>query len=151
MRAIGNFLWFLLGGVVMGLGWWLAGALMYLSIIGMPWGRACFVIGTFSFFPFGREAISREVLTGRRDVGTGALGIVGNVIWFVLCGWWLALGHVGSALLNFITIIGIPFGVQHLKLAGISLSPVGQTVVDKEVAEAARRRHADATVNDVRS
>ncbi len=123
---------------------------MYVSVVGIPWGRACFVIGTFSFFPFGKEAISREVLSGKEDLGTGALGVLGNVIWFVLCGWWLALGHVGSALLNFITIIGIPFGLQHLKLAGISLSPVGKTVVDKEVAEAARRKHAEEAVSRMR-
>lgn len=134
----------------MGLGWWLAGLIMYVSIVGIPWGRACFVIGKFSFFPFGQEAVNREVLFGKEDLGTGALGALGNVIWFLLCGWWLALGHVGSALLNFITIIGIPFGIQHLKLAGISLSPVGKTVVDKEVAEAARRKHAEDVVSQVR-
>lgn len=89
MRAIGNFLWFILGGVVMGLAWWLAGLLAFISIIGIPWGKACFVIGTFAFFPFGKQAISRRELSGRDDVGTGALGLVGNVLWFVFaaCGW----------------------------------------------------------------
>ncbi len=138
MRAIGNLLWFVLGGVWMGLAWWIAGLLAYVSIVGIPWGKACFVIGRFTFFPFGKEAIGRKELTGKDDIGTGALGTVGNVIWFVFAGLWLAIGHVSSALLNFITIIGIPFGIQHLKLAGIALAPIGKTVVPKEVAAAAR-------------
>ncbi len=86
MRAIGNFLWFILGGVFMGLGWWLAGALAFVSIVGIPWGRACFVIGNFTFFPFGKEAIDREDLSGEKDLGTGGLGVVGNIVWFLLAG-----------------------------------------------------------------
>ena len=146
MRAIGNLLWFILGGVWMGLAWWIAGLLAYLSVVGIPWGKACFVIGQFTFFPFGREAISRKELTGKDDIGTGSLGTVGNVIWFIFAGVWLAIGHVSSALLNFITIIGIPFGIQHLKLAGIALAPIGKTIVSKEVAAAARKANEEATV-----
>ena len=138
MSAIGNFLRFVQGGVFMGLGWWLAGALAFLSIIGIPWGRACFVIGQFTFFPFGKEAIDREDLSGKRDIGTGVLGLLGNIVWFVLAGWWLALGHLMSAVACFVTIIGIPFAIQHLKLAGIALAPVGKTIVDKRVASVAR-------------
>ena len=63
MHAIGNFIWFLCGGVLMGIGWWFAGILMYMTVIGIPWGKSCFVIGKFSFFPFGKEAISRKELT----------------------------------------------------------------------------------------
>ncbi len=132
MRTLGNIIWFLLGGIFMGLSWWLAGIIMFLSIIGIPWGKACFVIGTFTFFPFGKKAVSREELTGKEDIGTGCLGLIGNVIWFILCGLWLAIGHVISAILNFITIIGIPFGIQHLKLARISLAPIGKTIVSVE-------------------
>ncbi|MDD4880357.1 MAG: YccF domain-containing protein [Gallionellaceae bacterium] len=146
MSAIGNFLWFILGGVFMGLAWWFAGLLAFLSIVGIPWGKACFVIGQFTFFPFGREALSRKELNGKDDIGTGGLGIVGNVLWFLFLGVWLAIGHVISALACFITIIGIPFGIQHLKLAGIALAPIGKTIVSKEVAEAARRARAEATV-----
>lgn len=138
MRTLGNLLWFLLGGVYMGLGWWLAGVLMYLSIVGIPFGRACFEIGTFTFFPFGYEAVSRDELTGKEDVGTGPLGTLGNVLWFVLCGWWLALGHLVTAIGLFLTIIGIPFGLQHVKIAGLTLSPIGKAVVRSEVAEGAR-------------
>jgi uncharacterized membrane protein YccF (DUF307 family) len=144
MRTIGNLLWFVLGGFWMGLGWWIVGLVMAVSIIGIPWARACFVFGSFCFLPFGREAIDRRVLTGRDDLGTGALGFLGNVVWFCFGGAWLAIGHVAAALANFVTIIGIPFGIQHLKLAGCALAPIGKTVVDKEAATAARRRNARA-------
>jgi uncharacterized membrane protein YccF (DUF307 family) len=131
MSAIGNFFWFVLGGFVMGLGWWLAGLLCAITIIGLPWAKACFVIGQFAFLPFGKEAVDRAVVTGVRDIGTGALGTIGNVIWFVVAGIWLAIGHIMSALCCFITVIGIPFGIQHLKLAGLTLAPVGKTIVAK--------------------
>ena len=132
MRMLGNFFWFVLGGLLMGLGWWLVGLLAYLTIVGIPWGKACFVIGQFAFFPFGKEAISRKDLTGQSDIGTGSLGTIGNVIWFVFAGVWLAIGHLVSACICFVTIIGIPFGFQHLKLASLSLFPIGKTIVRKE-------------------
>lgn len=147
MRTIGNLLWFLMGGVLMGLGWWLVGLLAFVSIVGIPWGKACFVIGQFAFWPFGKEAVSREDLSGREDIGTGALGLVGNVVWFVLAGVWLAIGHVLSAAACFITIIGIPFGIQHLKLAGIALAPIGKTIVEKELAAAVRGENAQADLS----
>jgi uncharacterized membrane protein YccF (DUF307 family) len=151
MRAIGNFLWFILGGVLMGLVWWLVGVVAFLTVVGIPWGKACFVIGQFTFFPFGNEAISRKELKLEGDIGTGGLGVLGNIIWFILAGIWLAIGHVISALLSFITIIGIPFGIQHLKLAGIALAPIGKTIVTKEVAAAARKANAEAAVAALRS
>jgi uncharacterized membrane protein YccF (DUF307 family) len=151
MRAIGNFLWFILGGVLMGLAWWFTGLVAFVTVVGIPWGKACFVIGQFTFFPFGKEAISRKELNNRDDIGTGGLGILGNIIWFIFAGLWLAIGHVISALLDFITIIGIPFGVQHLKLAGIAIAPIGKTIVTKEVAVAARKANAEAAVITLRS
>jgi uncharacterized membrane protein YccF (DUF307 family) len=129
MRTLGNIIWFVLGGFLMGIGWYLVGLIAFISIIGIPWGKACFVIGSFSFFPFGKEPVSRS-RTGQSDIGTGALGTVGNIIWFLLAGWWLAIGHLLGAVACFITIIGIPFGLQHLKLAAISLAPIGQTFQD---------------------
>ncbi len=150
MRAIGNFLWFVLGGVLMGLAWWLFGLLAILTVVGIPWAKACFVIGQLTFLPFGREAIGREELRGIDDVGTGPLGLLGNVVWFLLAGVWLAIGHVMCALACYVTIIGIPFGLQHLKLGGLALAPIGKTVVTKEVATAARRANADATVASLR-
>lgn len=134
MSAIGNFFWFILGGFLMGLGWWLAGVLCAITIIGLPWAKACFVIGQFAFLPFGKEAVSRAVVSGEDDIGTGVLGTLGNVIWFIVAGWWLALGHLASALCCFITIIGIPFGIQHIKLAVLAIAPVGKTNVSRTAA-----------------
>lgn len=131
MSFIGNIFWFILGGLFMGLGWWLAGLLCAITIVGIPWAKACFVIGQFAFLPFGKEAVSRKTVTRQDDIGTGSLGLLGNIIWFVFAGLWLAIGHLLSALLCFITIIGIPFGLQHLKLAGIALMPIGKTIVNK--------------------
>ncbi|MHB8254369.1 MAG: YccF domain-containing protein [Acidiferrobacter sp.] len=128
---IGNIFWFILGGAVMGLAWWFVGVLALISVVGIPWARACFVIGQFTFFPFGKEAVSRRVLGGHADIGTGFWGLLGNVVWFVFAGFWLALGHLAAALANFVTIIGIPFGIQHLKLAVVALAPIGLTVVAK--------------------
>lgn len=131
LRLIFNIAWFVLGGFIMGLAWWLAGILCFISIIGIPFGRACFVIGELTFWPFGQEQMNRRHLTGREDLGTGAFGMVGNIIWFLLFGIWLAIGHLAHALACFVTIIGIPFGIQHIKLALLSLTPIGQTIVAK--------------------
>lgn len=146
-----NILWFVLGGIFMGLGWVLAGVLMFVSIIGIPWGRACFTIAGFSFFPFGRTIVNRNELKGKHDLGTSPFGFIGNVIWFIFAGLWLAIGHIMSAILCFVTIIGIPFGWQHLKLAAISLAPIGKTVVDNEVARELDRRKAEVFVDNSRS
>ncbi len=110
MKTIGNILWFFLGGFGMGLAWCIIGSIAFITIIGIPWSKACFVMAKFSLFPFGKEAINRNSLSDKKDVGTGGFGKIGNVIWFVFAGFWLALGHAISALVCFITIIGIPFG-----------------------------------------
>lgn len=135
VKSILNVLWVVLGGLPMALGWWLAGLIAAVSIVGLPWSRSCFVIGTFALWPFGYEAINRRELNGRVDLGTGPLGQIGNVIWFLLAGWWLAIGHLTSALACFVSIIGIPFGVQHIKLALIALAPVGMTVIPVDRVE----------------
>jgi len=131
LRLLANLIWFVCGGVLMGLGWWLAGLVAAITLVGIPWARACFVIGSFAFWPFGQEAVGRAELTGRHDLGPGPLGFAGNLVWFVLAGWWLAIGHLSSALACFVSIIGIPFGIQHLKLAVIALAPIGMEVVPR--------------------
>jgi len=141
MRTIGNIIWFLCGGLIMGLTWWLVGMIAFLTIIGIPWGRACFVIGDFSFFPFGREAITRSELD-QYDVGTGVLGVLGNIIWLLIAGIWLAIGHLVLAIVCFLLIIAIPFGIQHLKLAGLALAPIGKTIIDSQYARAIREEAA---------
>ncbi len=130
LRFLGNVIWIVFGGFVMGVAWWLAGLLALITIIGIPWAHSCFVLGLFAFWPFGRQAVNRREIKGTDDIGTGCLGLIGNIIWFIFAGIWLAIGHLTAALLCFITIIGIPFGVQHIKLALIALAPVGQTVVE---------------------
>jgi len=130
LKIIMNILWLVLGGLEMALGWFIAGIFMIISIVGIPWARSCFVIALFALWPFGKDVVNRADVTGQEDLGTGALGLFGNIIWFIFGGLWLAIGHLIFALLNFITIIGIPFGFQHLKLAVICLAPVGKSVVD---------------------
>ncbi len=144
MSLLGNVFWFLFGGIFTGLLWWCFGVLAFISIIGIPWGKACFVIGQFAFFPFGKIAIRRDMLTGEKDIGTGFLGFLGNAIWFILAGLWIAIGHILAAVACAITIIGIPFAVQHLKLAAITLCPVGMTIVPAEVGEIAQKARAQA-------
>src|ERR1700749_3250545 len=117
MNLILNILWLIFGGLWMGLGWIPAGLLLIITTVGIPGAPAAFAIAGFSFAPFGRMAVDRRMLTGREDIGTGALGFLGNVIWFVLAGWWLAIGHLVHAVALAITIIGIPFALQHVKLA----------------------------------
>lgn len=129
MTLLLNILWFVLGGVWMGLGWLVAALIMVITIIGIPWAGAAFNIATFSFWPFGRVAVDRRMLTGRDDLGTGPVGVIGNVIWFLLAGWWLALGHLVAALALGITIIGIPFAFQHIKLALLAIAPIGQEII----------------------
>jgi uncharacterized membrane protein YccF (DUF307 family) len=124
-----NIAWFVLGGFLAGLAWMLAGIIMAITIIGLPWARACFMMARFSFWPFGYDIISRDKLYGEHDIGTGSLGTLGNVIWFVLAGWWLAIMHICAAVALAITVIGIPFAWQHVKLAIASLFPIGKTVV----------------------
>ncbi len=129
-----NVLWILLGGVWMAAGWLLAAVVLAITIIGLPWARAAFNIAGYTFLPFGRRVVSREAFTGRDDIGTGALGFAGNVIWFVLAGWWLAIGHLVIAAGFAVTIIGLPFAWAHLKLAGIALWPIGRMVVPADAA-----------------
>jgi uncharacterized membrane protein YccF (DUF307 family) len=101
----------------------------------MALSKTCFVIGRFSLWPFGQEAVNRQDLSGRGDLGTGPLGLLGNALWFLVAGWWLAIGHLSSALACFVSIVGIPFGIQHIKLALIALAPVGMTVVPVRSAD----------------
>jgi uncharacterized membrane protein YccF (DUF307 family) len=127
-----NLLWLFSGGLWMAAGWFVAAIIMALTIIGIPWARAAFNIALFAFLPFGYRAVSRAEYTGRSDIGTGPLGMLGNVLWFILAGWWLALGHLIEAVLLAITIIGLPFAWAHLKLAGLALWPIGKMIVPIE-------------------
>jgi uncharacterized membrane protein YccF (DUF307 family) len=129
-----NLLWILFGGLYMAVGWIVAAIVMAITIIGLPWARAAFNIASYTLLPFGRKAVSRADYLGTHDVGTGPFGLLGNIIWLVLAGWWLALGHLATAILLAITIIGIPFAWAHLKLAGLALWPIGKIIVDADDA-----------------
>jgi uncharacterized membrane protein YccF (DUF307 family) len=132
LRLLLNVLWLITGGLWMAAGWVLAGVLMAVTIIGLPWTRAAFNIAAYTLLPFGHRAVSRSAVTGRDDLGTGSLGMIGNILWLILAGWWLALAHLINAILLAITIIGLPFAWAHLKLAGIALWPIGKTIVPIE-------------------
>jgi uncharacterized membrane protein YccF (DUF307 family) len=124
-----NIFWIVFGGLWMALAWAVAAVLMAITIVGLPWTRAAFNIASYTLLPFGQKAVSRAEYSGSKDVGTGPLGFLGNIVWLVLAGWWLALGHLITAVLLAVTIIGIPFAWAHLKLAGIALWPIGKIIV----------------------
>src|ERR1700692_2312379 len=121
-----NLLWILFGGLWMAAGWVIAAIIMAITIVGLPWAWAAFNIAAYTLLPFGQKAVRRDLLTGQPDIGTGPLGLIGNLIWLVLAGWWLALGHLVTAAVLAVTIIGIPFAWAHLKLARVGPRAVGQ-------------------------
>jgi uncharacterized membrane protein YccF (DUF307 family) len=127
-----NLLWIVCGGAWMAAGWLLASVIMAITIIGIPWARAAFNIAAYTLLPFGQTAVSRADYFGQEDTGTGPLGFIGNLVWLVLAGWWLALGHLITAILLAVTIIGIPFAWAHLKLAGLALWPIGKMIVPRD-------------------
>ncbi len=134
-----NLLWLVCGGFYMAVGWFIAAIAMAITIVGLPWTRAAFNIALYTLMPFGQTAVSRAAHTGRDDLGTGALGAIGNLIWLILAGWWLALGHLITAVVLAITIIGIPFAWAHLKLSGLALWPIGKMIVPIEETVRYRR------------
>ncbi len=129
MRTIGNILWLVLAGFWLAVSYAIAGLLLCITIIGIPFGVQSFKLAGYSLWPFGRVVV--------QDPESGAAGCIGNVLWLVLAGWWLALGHVFTGALLCLTIIGIPLGVANFKLALLSLVPFGKRIVDIDrVAEA---------------
>jgi len=135
-----NLLWIACGGLWMAAGWLIAAVIMAVTIIGIPWARAALNIAGYTLLPFGNRAVSRAEYFGREDIGTGPFGMLGNLVWLVLAGWWLALGHLITAILLAVTVIGIPFAWAHLKLAGLALWPIGKVIVPAEDAERYLRR-----------
>jgi uncharacterized membrane protein YccF (DUF307 family) len=123
LRLLLNVLWLVFGGFFAGLGWLIAAVIMAITIIGLPWCFAALRIALYTFLPFGQEI--------RPGPTSGVLSTLGNIVWFVLAGWWLALGHLILAIGLAITIIGLPFAWAHLKGAGASLVPVGKEIVPR--------------------
>ncbi len=124
-----NILWIVTGGVWMALAWLIAAVIMAITIVGIPWARAAMNIALYTFLPFGQRAVSRTEVSGQEDIGTGPLGTIGNIIWLLLAGWWLAIAHLVFAIGLAITLIGIPFAWAHLKFIPLSLWPIGKAIV----------------------
>lgn len=124
MNFLGNIIWLLFGGLVAALGYLVGGAILCLTIIGIPFGLQCFKLASFVLWPFGRQA----VITSSSG---GCLSVLLNVVWLLCAGFWLAVWHIFWGLFFFITIIGIPFARQHFKLVEISLLPFGKEIVER--------------------
>lgn len=122
MNLLLNILWFIFGGFAAGLGWLVGALVLAIIIIGLPWAPAALRIGLLAFAPFGREAVPKAL-----GAGQSVSGLL-NIIWFVFAGWYIALAHVIVGLALAVTLIGIPFALQHLKLAALALAPVGKTL-----------------------
>ena len=121
MKLIGNIIWLLLGGLETAFGYFTAGAILMLTIIGIPFGLQVFKLGILMLWPFGSRV---ELLPGQ----PGCLSTIMNILWFFVGGLWISLTHVFFGVLLCITILGIPFGMQHFKFAEIALTPFGRTV-----------------------
>ncbi|AFT98692.1 YccF domain-containing protein [Nocardia brasiliensis] len=130
IQLVLNILWLVFVGFWMALGYILAGVICCILIITIPWGIASFRIAAYALWPFGRTTVEKP--------GSGAGSLVGNVIWFIVAGWWLALGHLLTSIPLFISIIGIPFGWANLKLIPLSLFPLGRDIVDSDQPFGAR-------------
>jgi uncharacterized membrane protein YccF (DUF307 family) len=129
MRLLLNILWFIWGGWLSGLLWLFGGAILACTIVGLPWAFAAWRIAGFVFWPFGKKIVSRREL-GHSDLGTGPIGAVMNIVWFIFAGWYIALSHLIIAVTEAISIIGIPFALKDLQLAQLAFAPIGQEVVD---------------------
>ncbi|SDH00549.1 Uncharacterized membrane protein YccF, DUF307 family [Lentzea fradiae] len=122
MRLILNVIWLVLAGFWMAVGYAIAGLICYVLIITIPWGIASFRIANYALWPFGREVVDKP------GAGTGSL--LGNVIWIIVAGLWLAIGHIVTGIALCVTIIGIPMGIANFKLVKVSLVPLGKEIVE---------------------
>jgi len=124
LKILGNIIWLLFGGILIAIEYAIGSLLLMITIIGIPFGLQTIKLASLALWPFGREAVFTER-------SSGCLSTLMNIIWLLLGGIWIAVSHVIFGTLLFITIIGIPFGIQHYKLASIALLPFGRTIVNK--------------------
>ena len=122
MRFVLNVFWLVFGGLLLALGYALAGLICCILIVTIPFGIASFRMANYALWPFGRELVQRPT--------AGVASLVGNIIWLIVAGWWLALGHIMTAVAQFVTIIGIPLGLANIKLVPVSLFPLGHEIRD---------------------
>jgi uncharacterized membrane protein YccF (DUF307 family) len=123
MRVILNVFWLVFGGLLLALGYAIAGLICFALIVTIPFGIASFRMANYALWPFGREVVRRP--------NAGPASTVGNVIWLIVAGVWLAIGHIAAAITQFVSIIGIPLGLANLKLVPISLFPLGAEIRGK--------------------
>ena len=123
MKTLLNVIWLVLSGFWLFLGYMLAAAIMCILIVTIPWGVAAARIGLYALWPFGKEVVDRPT--------AGVWSMLGNIVWVILAGWWIALEHILSGIALCITIIGIPFGIANFKLVPVALFPLGKQIVDK--------------------
>ena len=143
MRLLLNVIWLVFGGLVMAFGYAVVALVMFILIVTIPFGVASARIALFCLWPFGRTIVRRP------DAGAGST--IGNIIWFLLAGWWLAIGHVITGVLMCITIIGIPLGLANFKLIPVSLTPFGREIIDVDQAQRLGIQPAVAIPADPRS
>jgi uncharacterized membrane protein YccF (DUF307 family) len=122
MRFVLNVLWLVFGGLILALGYALAGLICFILIVTIPFGIASFRMANYALWPFGRELVRKPT--------AGVASTIGNVIWIIVAGWWLALGHITAAIAQFVSIIGIPLGLANIKLVPVSLMPLGHEIRD---------------------
>jgi uncharacterized membrane protein YccF (DUF307 family) len=122
MRLLLNVFWLVFGGLILALGYALAGVICFILVVTIPFGIASFRMANYALWPFGRELVRRP--------DAGAASTIGNILWVVVAGWWLALGHITAAIAQFVSIIGIPLGLANLKLVPVSLFPLGAQIRD---------------------
>jgi len=122
MRFVLNVLWLIFGGLFLALGYAIAGIICFILVVTIPFGVAAFRMANYALWPFGRELVRKPT--------AGVASTIGNVIWLIVAGWWLALGHITTAVAQFVTIIGIPLGLANIKLVPVSLFPLGHEIRD---------------------
>ena len=122
MRFVLNVFWLIFGGLLIALGYAIAGVICCILIVTIPFGIASFRMANYALWPFGRELVQKPT------AGVGSL--IGNIIWVVVAGWWLALGHITTAIAQFVSLIGIPLGLANVKLVPVSLFPLGHEIRD---------------------
>lgn len=125
MRILGNILWLILGGIITAVEYFISSLLLMVTIIGIPFGIQTLKLGILALWPFGKTTVQRER-------SSGCLYMLFNIIWIFIGGIWISLSHLIFGVILYITIIGIPFGNQHFKLASLALTPFGRDIVDKK-------------------
>lgn len=137
MKTLLNLIWFFFGGLWLAIGYFVAGILACVLIVTIPLGVAAFRLGAFALWPFGKTIV--------RKPSAGAGSVIGNVLWIILFGWWLALGHIVTAVAQAITIIGLPLAAANLKMLPVSLTPFGVDIVSTRELAYARAAYAGQT------